>query len=225
MRLTAFTTLATYALLIQPAMSGNFEDDPMYQLGDLACSRVLDDKGFETYADAVGGDPSAFCGCVGAEFVANEPLQSFRMDMASETESAEVFAEILMENMDACLASGTLDGDFIDGDLVDVEGFEENFSEGFQDGPNWAEMPDRAHCELAIEGHLEPIDFDRGYIKDWIRDSGVGAEDLCTCAAAMMEDTTDEYATEMEDTNDPDLYWSYMNRAIDQCQTAIWKRY
>lgn len=225
MRPAAVIMLVTLSLFTQPARAADIEDDPIYRIGDEACTAVLDDPGFEVYGEIVGGDPSTFCACVGTQFVENEPLQSFRMDMAGdEKETTEVFAEILHENMSACLPSGAEDDDFIDGDLVGVEGYEENFAEGYQDGPDWSAMRDQAHCEFAIDGLLEPTNFDRPYIQDWIRDSGVGAEDLCSCAAAFMEDSADEYATEFEATNDPDLYWSYMNRSIDQCQTAIWQR-
>lgn len=218
-------TLVTLSLFMPPAVSAEMEDHQLYRIGDEACTKGLDGAGLEVFADAVGGDPSRFCACVGAQFVENADLQTFRMDMAdNEDDVAAVFVEILRENMSVCLPSLLDDEDFIDGDLVGVEGYEENGADGSQDGPDWSSMPDQAHCEFAIEGLLEPDDFDRAYVQDWISDSGIGAEDLCFCAAAIMEDFADEYATEFEATKNPDLYWDYMRRAVDQCQTAMWKR-
>jgi hypothetical protein len=225
MRAIALTTLVALYLFTQPAQAADIEDDPNYRIGDEACTNMLDKPGFEIYAEAVGGDPSTFCACVGTQFVENEPLQSFRIDMAvGERETTRVFAEILDENMSACFPQSDDDDDVIDGDLVGAEGYDENFADGYQDGPNWSAMPDQANCEFAIDGLLEPANFDRDYIGAWLVDSGLGAEDLCFCAAAVMEDHADEFATEFEATRDPDLYWSYMSRSVDQCQTAMWKR-
>lgn len=39
-----------------------------------------------------------------------------------------------------------------------------------------------------------------------------------------MEDYADEYATQFEAATDPDFYWKYMRRSVDQSQTAMWKR-
>lgn len=203
----------------------------IYEVGRGACEQVLDaEDGFllggTDYRAAMqeaGMDRYLFCRCVSSEFAVNEPLQSFRMALAgNDEESAEVFGEILAENLTSCLSPDNMYGWDSEPGEADV-GYD-LCADGCQDGPIWADDSDRLHCEFAIDGTLTPSRFDLDETLAWIDRSGVDAESLCGCAAAVLEDRADEYATELEaSSGDTELYWEYMDQAVSECRMAIWR--
>ncbi len=98
-------------------------------------------------------------------------------------------------------------------------------ADGCQEGPVWEEENwDKLQCEYAIDGWTEPGNFDRDFVQEWLDDSGISADSLCTCASLFMEDSAEDYAAEYAETEDPELYWSYLSLSIDQCQMAMWRR-
>lgn len=241
MRQAIFCALSAASLFFHVATAYG-DDFKVYRLGENACNQVLGSGG-KTLADGnnyvqnvrqAGIEQSAFCRCVASEFVRNEPLQSFRMVMAKgEKESAEVFTAILTENLDTCLdpseeayadASRHIlaEPDVIDGDLVGTDLYGSDCASGCQDGPDWKEESDLLHCTYAIDGTLEPTGFDRDTIDVWMKDSGLDADSLCQCAAAVMKDKAEEAGAGFDAARDPEPYWDNMNMSIDQCQTAMW---
>ncbi|GEM_PF-1420691 len=221
----------------------NDEPSSLYEMGDQVCQQILDagadnilgDIDYSASVDDVGIDRSVFCGCVGAAFVFRAEEQSSLMEGAdSDTATAEIFVEALMGNLDICLNpdvffynAALFNGTAIDDD--DAEGLSaqtdaDGCEDGCQDGPIWAEAWDKVQCEYAISDSAEPAALDHAFVQEWIEDSGVDAESLCSCAALVMDDRADEYATEYAASQNPELYWDYMALAIDQCQMAIWQR-
>lgn len=228
---TAFSLVVLATTLILPAQAMSTIDGhqlDLQQLGNAVCQQILDDVtdglfGGVDYDAAVkeaGLDRPKFCGCVGNAFAFSADDQAAALeDIEDETVYADMFAKIVTENLNLCLSP---DHVFHAAGVFDSE--EDECADGCQDGPVWEDEWDQLQCEYGIDGWTEPSGFDRAHVQDWIDDSGIDAQSLCTCAAMIMKDQSEDYLAEQAETNDPELYWSYMRGAIDQCQMAMWRR-
>lgn len=228
------------ALSIVAAPASSFaanEQVSVAKIGDAACRAALFDSDYRDigpnhyrrFIEAAGVDTDLFCGCVADEFVANEDLQAFRMDMtSSEDETEQVFREILVENLEACLPAfnslpfevqeailagddGMLE-DPIDGDLVDGE----------QDGYDWRANPHFANCVLVAEDIIEAPEFDRDGLDDWFEGSGLGADDLCGCVDVTMQDHAAAGTISADGNTGTPFYWETLQSSVSECRRAMW---
>ncbi len=226
--------MTSLVLPVQVAGADSIDEAELFRMGDRVCQMVIGDEGrdmlggvdYRASMNAADIDEAAFCGCVGTAFVFSAEDQSSRMEAeGEETGSGSVFAEILTENLDACLepdsffysvALSESDFDLGVADNSDDASEQDECADGCQDGPVWADEWDNLQCQYVIDGGEGPAGFDRSYVEDWLNDSGVGVDSLCGCAARYMED--------YEGANNDDLYWSQMVSVIDECQMSIWRR-
>lgn len=248
MHLAAIILAASLIAPVQADEAGHKEQIKLFETGELICHQILngatsDILGPQDYRSAVGDaeiGPATFCGCVGMNYIFSVVDISSRMEDAfSDTARIEIFATSVRDSFDTCLNTDSFlyAADFFESSYEAEPFFHEaaeRFSEslepgdcadGCQDGPVWEEENwDKLQCEYAIDGWTEPGNFDRDFVQEWLDDSGISADSLCTCASLLMEDSAEDYAAEYAETEDPELYWSYLSLSIDQCQMAMWQR-
>jgi hypothetical protein len=237
MKFKAFGLIAALSIVAPPAPGLADQEQPLVaQIGDAACRVALfgseqsnlGPNHYRRFIEKASVDTEVFCGCVADEFVANEDLQTFRMDMAGdEQETEQVFREILVENLEACLPAfnalprevqqAILAGDEgvyedpLDGDLVEWE----------QDGIDWMARPHFSNCVLVAEDVLDVPEYDREGLNEWFAGSGLTADDLCECVNATLEEAIAGGVLEFTGTPDQS-YWDKMQGSVAECSIAMW---
>lgn len=172
----AFPALLATLFATAPALAAPRMDERLYDLGSRICADIangaLEVPGAQSHIDnidAVGGERSEFCHCVGEEFGLN-PAQKARMEISEGEAAADAMLEILMTNMQICSA-----GHMAYGELI-------------------TSKDDAWQCRQIVDGDRKMRGLDMKPVQAAMKEHGLDREDICTCAAGFitaMEDLID----------------------------------
>ncbi|MBN9334890.1 hypothetical protein [Devosia sp.] len=211
------------ALALSPVQGQDF-DNELYVIGLGACAAALDGQvegidgaSFASTIAEAGVSKGDYCHCVATEFTIGDPGDLALLN-ADTMESVDHFQFMTVMNMMICVPDMETDWEVTDGDLVDIDMFDEDATEDLPDEDFAYDEGDVYMCQQALDGGIMVPGFNEIDVLERLRSGGQSRTQLCTCAARYFAAGGEGLQDGIESAANPTIaYASTMAGAIEMC--------